>query len=144
MHSSLAPFLKLKQPEWANQAERAVAIQMRCQGIPPALLSAVVIEHQPFLLREMQPLADRLDLYRWNSKVSRLENVIHTMGQIVAWGQLRSGGRQGSAIADDLIAFGEKTEWREHVLAYAEKYAAQVEEDFKDFSAAYDAGKLKG
>ncbi|MEH1934427.1 MAG: hypothetical protein V7L14_12055 [Nostoc sp.] len=30
---------------------------------------------------------------------------MQTMGEVTAWDQLRSGGRQGSAIADDLIKF---------------------------------------
>ena len=33
------------------------------------------------------------------------------MGRLTAWAQLRSAGRQGSAIADELIEFGAGRRW---------------------------------
>ena len=58
------------------------------------------------------------------------------MGNVVAWGQLRSGGRQGSAIADDLITFAQDSSWHQPLLAYARAYSHQVKSDYRSFCKA--------
>ena len=135
--SSLQPYIHLPQPAWETEAARVTAIQDRFQESPPALLNALVQEQQSFVLRELQPTADRVNLEAGNGKIKRLKRVITTMAQVTAWGQLRSSGRQGSAIADDLIAFADHSaQWHSALLNYAQVYAAQVEEDYQVFREA--------
>ncbi len=133
--SSLQPYLKLPQPQWATQADRVMAIQQRVQGTPPALLNAVELDGESYVLKEWQPFEDRVNLTASDTK-RQLQKLIKTMGQVTAWAQLRSGGRQGSAIADDLIAFANEhtTHWRNALLDYAQTYSAQVAEDYRAFS----------
>lgn len=131
--SSLQPYLILPQPQWKTQAERIVTVQQRVQWAAPALLSAVELEGVAYVLRELQPVEDRVNLMLWNGKLKRLRKVIETMAQVTAWGQLLSGGRQGSAIADDLIAFAQDPHWHLPLLDYAHTYAAQVEADYQTF-----------
>jgi uncharacterized protein (DUF2252 family) len=131
--SSLQPYLTHPQPTWNQEADRIVEIQTRVQTTPPALLHAVIVDGESYVLRELQPTQDKLSLAQWQGKKSRLEQVIRTMGRITAWGQLRSGGRDGSAIADDLIAFGRSTDWHDPLLGYAEVYARRVEADYETF-----------
>ena len=69
-----------------------------------------------------------------------LEHLVGTMGQIVAWAQLRSAGRDGSAIADALIDFGSRKKWKAPLLEAAQTCAAQVRKDAAVFDAAYDEG----
>lgn len=140
--SVLAPYLRLPQPEWKNQAERVVAIQGRMQAVTPALLQPVLLNRQPYVLRELQPAGDRLGLDLWNGKARRLEKAIGTAGQLLAWAQLRSGGRQGSAIADELIEFGQADWWHQELTAYCRFYATQVESDYGEYCKAFDAGEL--
>lgn len=130
--SSLEPYVNLPQPKWDNEAQRIVNIQQKMQGTPPALLSDIHFEGCHFILRELQPSQDKIDLVEWNGKLSRLAKVLKTMGQITAWDQLRSTGRKGSAITDDLIAFATENQfnWRNAVLDYARNYSQQVKEDF--------------
>ncbi|MFM5944446.1 MAG: DUF2252 family protein, partial [Dolichospermum sp.] len=104
--SSLQPYLPVSQPEWENSATRVVAIQQRLQGTSPALLEAINDGDKSYLLRELQPEEDAVSLQAWNGKLGRLEKLIETMAEVTAWDQLRSGGRQGSAITDELINFG--------------------------------------
>lgn len=59
-----------------------------------------------------------------------------TMGRVTAWSQLRSGGRQGSATADELIAFGVRAGWQGEVLRYGREYARQVRSDWQVFVKA--------
>lgn len=126
------------QPAWPNEAERIVAIQRRVQAIAPACLHAVMIDDAAYVLRELQPTAARLRLELWGGKLRRLERVLVTMGQVVASEQLRGGGRQGSATADALIAFAERADWQEPLLAYAEEYSQRVEHDWREYRAAPD------
>lgn len=130
--SSLQAYTNLPQPKWNSEAQRVVNIQQRMQGTPPALLSEIDFADGDFMLRELQPSQDKIDLAEWNGKLSRLAKVLKTMGQITAWAQLRSTGRQGSAITDDLIAFATENSfnWRNAVLDYARNYSQQVKADF--------------
>lgn len=130
--SSLTPYLKQFQPNWETEAARVVAIQQRVQGTSPALLSTVMLEEKCYVLRELQPLQDRVRLNLWNGKLRRLEKVMKTMGKITAWAQLRSGGRQGSAIADDLIRYAINSD-NSLLLNYAQTYATQVAADYRSF-----------
>jgi len=139
--SCLRPYLPTSQPAWANEAARVVAVQERFQGTPPALISAAPFERKAFLLRELQPLQDRVRLTPGKGQIKQLTKLLQTMGEITACDQLRSGGRQGSAIADDLIAFAQKRSWRRPLLAYAHNYARRVEADYREFAAA-DVAKL--
>lgn len=91
--SALAPFVPVTQPLWQTEAERVVAAQKRVQAIAPAFLSAVSIGDQSYVLKELLPQQDRLSLDLWGGKLRRLESVMRTMGGIVAWSHLRSGGR---------------------------------------------------
>jgi|ERR671932_829258 uncharacterized protein (DUF2252 family) len=85
------------------------------------------------LIKNVQPLQDKVSLNLWKGKLRRLEKVMKVMGEIVAWDQLRSSGRQGSAIADALIQYGTDSHWRSTVLDYAQSYFTQVEEDYRTF-----------
>ena len=140
--TALAPFVPCRQPRWANEAERVVTIQDRMQVVAPALLHAVIMEKKGFILRELQPSEDRLTLADWGGRMNKLESVMRTMGRVAAWGQLRSGGRQGSAIADELIAFAGKSGWQGEVLKYAQSYAQQVTADWQAFRKAADKGAI--
>ncbi|MGG6264485.1 DUF2252 domain-containing protein [Leptolyngbya sp. AN03gr2] len=139
--SSLRPYTPYPQPDWNNEAERITAIQDRFQESPPALLTPLVIQNQPYVLRELQPTADRVNLESKDGKIKHLKKAIKTMAEVTAWGQMRSTGRQNSAIADELIAFAATaSEWHPIVMDYARSYAAQVERDYEEFKL--QSGKL--
>ncbi|MHB8630042.1 MAG: DUF2252 domain-containing protein [Aggregatilineales bacterium] len=140
--SALQPYLALHQPQWRSEAERCTTIQVRMQATPPALLSNLELEGASLRLKELQPREDRVALNQSGGKLQRLEQLIATLGQIVAWAELRSSGRQGSATADDMIAFGQNIGWHAPLLEYVEAYAQRVETDFATFSAAYKDGRL--
>ncbi|MFI5207177.1 MAG: DUF2252 domain-containing protein [Gemmatimonadales bacterium] len=134
--TALAPYVPCRQPRWANEAERVVTIQDRMQVVAPALLDAVTLERKGFILRELQPSEDRLSLEECRGRMNKLESVIRTMGKVTAWSQLRSAGRQGSAIADELIVFAGRSGWQGDVQKYAQSYARQVTADWQAFRKA--------
>ena len=141
--SALTPHLKAKQPRWKSEAQRIVAIQRQVQATSMALLQPVSIGRTSYVLRGLQPSEDRVALDHWNRQIARLQAVIKTMGEIVAWGQLRSSGRDGSAIADELIDFGERHNWRGELLDAAEHCAELVERDWNTYIHAFDSGAFK-
>jgi len=141
--SSLRPYLKLSQPEWVDEAQRVVAIQKRTEAMPQAWVSAVEMGGEPFVLRGLQPTQDKVSLDQWNGKLRRLEKVLKTMGETTAWNQLRSSGRQGSAIADELICWAENaSQWHGLLIEYAQTYFTKVEADYREFSSAMAHKKL--
>jgi uncharacterized protein (DUF2252 family) len=131
--SALQRYVPVRQPAWRSEAERVVRVQERMQAVGAAFLHAVALDAQPFVLRELQPSEDRLALALWGGHLGRLERVMWTMGRVTGWGQLRSGGRQGSAIADALIAFGGRAGWSGDLVRYAREYARQVQSEWKAF-----------
>ncbi|PWF48634.1 DUF2252 domain-containing protein [Massilia glaciei] len=138
--SALAPYLPHQQPAWGSQAQRVVAIGQRVQAIEPAFLEAVSIGTRSYVLQELLPSQDRLALDTWDGKPQRLEGVMRSMGEILAWGQLRAGGREGAADADAWIAHAaDAASWRPPLLAYAHSYRDQVIADWKQYRTAFQA-----
>ena len=137
--SSLAGQLK-RQPRWLTEAHRVVALQNRLQAVPPAFLQPVLLDESAFVLRSLQPSGDRISLKGIKKPDSELEQAVGTLGNLVAWAQLRSAGREGSAIADELIEFGRLKKWREPLLDDAETCAEKARSDAATFNAAFDDG----
>lgn len=131
--SCMASHLRVRQPAWENDAHRVVEIQQRMQAIAPALLAPIKLGRASYVLRELQPTEDRVALVNWNGKLSRLRKVVVTMGETLAWAQLRSASRNGSAGADALIDFGRDDRWHAAVKEYARRYAATAIRNWREF-----------
>ncbi len=139
--SSLKPYVKIKQPKWNTQADRVIAVKQRMQNVSPALLGSTVFNGDAYILQEMQPTEDRINFEVIKDSPNDINQVIHDMAMLTASAQLRSSGRQGSTIADELIAFGENTDWHKGILSYAVKYARQVKVDYQGYVKGYNGGK---
>ena len=132
--SSLRPYIKFKQPKWNNEAERVVDIQKMVQYVSPAFIKPVLFEQTYFVLKQLQPMADKMDLALCKGKLNKLEIILQTMAEVAASGQLRSSGRRGSSTADELITLANHhKQWRNALLSFAKQYAKQVEADYKIF-----------
>ena len=140
--SSLAGWDKADQPRWATEAVRTVTIQRRMQAVSVAFLHAVLFGEEPYVLRALQPSEDRVALRVDSQSTADLDELARTLGRVVAWAQLRSSGRAGSATADELVDFGERRKWRSRLLDASKDLAAQVRADSLAFDAAYDAGEF--
>ncbi len=133
--SSLSMFTKQQQPNWPSEPERVVAIQRRMQATTPALTHSVKAGRGGYVLRELQPSADRLSLKDAKAHPRLLGPVIETMGKLTAWAQLRSSGRDGSATMKDLIAFAGTSSWRRPLVDYGRAYGVKAERDYEEFCA---------
>jgi len=128
--------LGISQPDWPDEASRAVAIQKRMQAVDHSFLQAVNLAGRPCILKELQPSEDRVAIGEWGKKLDRLKEVTSTMGSILAWDQLRATGRSGSASADALIAFAQRSDWAAEMLGAAEAMAQTTRQQWQDFTEA--------
>ena len=141
--SSLLPYVKIKQPGWDTVAETVIAIQRRMQDVPPALLTPVIFKDSPYVIKQMQPMQDKINFELIKDRYNEIGMVINDMAVLTASAQLRSSGRQGSAIADELISYGQNYQQsgtQAAILKYALQYAKQVKKDYKEFMQGYDKG----
>ena len=141
--SSLLPNLKVPQPMWKTEAHRVVAVQRRMQAMPMAFLQPVFFNQGPYVLRALQPTEDRVTLNGSRRTQGELEQVIATLGRLVAWAQLRSAGRDGSADADELIDFGRRKKWKDLLLGASQDCAVQVAKDATAYNLAWDEGQFR-
>jgi uncharacterized protein (DUF2252 family) len=138
--SAMAKHLAAVQPAWHNEAERIVTLQRRMQAVPMAFLYPEVIGTKSYVLQALQPFEDRVPLAKHHHQIDHLTGVVRIMGQCLAWAQLRSSGRQGSAIADELIDFAGRKKWLSKLLELAGELSIQVMDDWKTYAEAYDEG----
>ncbi len=138
--STLAAFIQLPQPHWGSEAHRIVGIQSRVNNVLPTLLNPLVHESQSFVLKELQPEQDKFDFHYWDGELESLTSLVATLGTITASGHLRSAGRQGSSIADELIDFAHNTQWQRDLLAYCQDYPTKVHQDYFQFCEAFEEG----
>jgi uncharacterized protein (DUF2252 family) len=139
--SSLAPTLKaakIAQPAWASQAHRVVAVQRRLQAVSAAFLQPVQMNHHAYVLRGLQPSEDRVTVDLATHSQGDVSRLLADMGHLLAWAQLRSAGRQGSAWADELIAFAGRKKMPAKLLDASQDLAEQALSDAQAFNAAYD------
>jgi uncharacterized protein (DUF2252 family) len=139
----LQSLLAVKQPAWSSEAERIVAIQERMQNISPALLGVGTFNNESYVIKEMQPTADKINFAALENRFTHIETVLKNMALLAASAHLRSSGRQGAAVADELIEFGRNGSWVESIITYAWQYANQVKADHRQFLEAYRTGYFK-
>jgi len=137
--SCIEKFIRVPQPKWKSEAERVVEVQKRILSVPPALLDTINIEKKSFVLKELQPTADRIDYTMFHGNIKKLKNMLENMASITAWSNLRSSGRQGSAIADELIYFAKNEQkLKKEVIDFAFAYSKTIEGYYKEYCNAYD------
>ncbi len=145
MPSEVARHSPARQPAWKSEAQRVVAVQRRMQAVSMAFLNPLEWQQSSYILRALQPTEDRVALDGAGVALDDIQRVIGTMGHVMASAHLRSSGRQGSAIADELIAFGEaRTHWSDGLIEAAQACADDVAADWRAYCAAYDGGAFAG
>jgi uncharacterized protein (DUF2252 family) len=104
--SAAAALRGLEQVPWHDQAQRVVTVQDICQAACPAYLTAMPIGGRAFVVRELQPVEDRVALDRLARQAKRLADTLGSMAEVAAYAQLRGAGRMGSNGPDAMIEFG--------------------------------------
>lgn len=130
--SAVVAARKIPQPKWKSEAERVAVTQNLAQTATQALLQAVQFDGRSFLLRELMPANDKIDLAKGQGK--DLEQTIHAMGELVGWANLRTANRRGSASAEELVAFGRDAKWGNTLVVCAHECADQTEKQWREFA----------
>ncbi len=140
--SAVLPYSPVPQPKFDGEADRIVAIAQRCLAIAPSFLQSVGFQGGPFVLRELQPTADRLNLARDARRLPAFAEALGSMAKLAAWAELRATGRGGSATADALIDYAHDPGTTSHVEEAAHAMADLTVRDWKDYVAAYHDGEF--
>ena len=138
--SALAPHISrlgIKQPKWSDEAARVCTVQNRMQAVDHAFLQAVDLDGLPCLFKELQPSEDRVAIGTWGGKDARLNEVVATMGKVLAWDQLRASGRSGAAGADELNAFISRPDFAKFMLRAATGMAELTRSQWQSYATRY-------
>jgi len=119
-----------------------VSIQRILQAISPALLHAAKFRKQLFVLKELQPSIDRLDLRRWRAKPRRLRQAVEGMGRVAAWAHLRGCGQHGGASVQVLQAYVRAQRWSREADRLGKRAAARMQRAWQLYCKDYDAGAV--
>ncbi len=136
--SALSTALTIKQPTWQSEGERVVTLTQRCQAVPVAFLHAIRMNGRDYVLRDLQPSADRVSFSDEVRSEDRLNELMQTIGECTAWSHLRGSGRQGSAIADELVEFACNAQWPKLLRKASALCAETICSEWKTYSEAYD------
>lgn len=141
--SAAGQIVGVPQPTWPSEAHRVVQTQTWLQAVSPALLQPMSLDGQPFVLRTLQPVADKLDFASLPHHKAAFRTAVPQFAQVLAWAHLRAAGHLDAAGPDTLQLFGAAhSRWQEPILRFAMQAAAQVRADYHDFSAACDRGEV--
>ena len=131
--SSLEKYVTSKQPAWPTEAKRIYFVQRFMQNINPGLLSTTRFKKSSYVIRELQPSSDKINFKKIKEQHDDIKQVIDDMAMLTASAQIRISGRKGAAIADDLIAFGNKKEWQKKLIDFSKAYSKQVKKYYKTY-----------
>lgn len=136
--SALSPYLLIKQANWHSEAQRVATIQSFTQAIPPALLKPTNALSNSYLIKELQPTQDRLNISLWNGNLTKLDDVFETMAEIVAWGHIRNAAYLQADKREVLMRFGADVElWQAYALSLAREAANQTVSQWLEYKKAY-------
>ena len=91
------------------------------------------MEGRSYVLRELQPSNDRLDLGALSANAADLKQTLGSLAEIVAWDQLRSASRSGSSPPGELMEFGKDRRWHRGLLNLAERSANRSHRQWVEF-----------
>ena len=138
--SALTAYIDVPQPVWPGEAARIIGVQEMVQHVSPAFLSSFEYDDKWFVVKELQPMADKVNLSQAIKQPAQVENYIANLGMLSASGHLRSSGRKGSATADELNAFAEDGNWENKLKEWSAAYAVQLKQQYSIYKKAWTAG----
>jgi len=141
--SSVLPYTTVQQLQWPTEADRVIIIQKRMQNVSSSLLSTTIFRENSYVIQQLQPVKDTIKFKLLKDEYRDIYQVIDDMAALTASAQLRSGGIHGSAIIDELEAWGNDQQWQDTIIEYSRKYAEKVKRYYKQFVADYKAGRFE-
>lgn len=131
--SCYSEILKLKQPKFDNEAERIIRTEYIMQFNSAAFLTSLKISNRWYVVKEMQPLIDKLALDSFGSDFAALKEAALDMAPLIAYAQIRSSGHLGSSTVDELKRFAEKEKWKRDIINVSSELAEKNNEYYSIF-----------
>ncbi len=130
----------VKQPPWQNDAERIIEVQQIMQYITPAYLSTFQFKDNWYVIKEIQPTADKVSFKQVARQPLQVEKYLSELGMLTASAHLRSSGRYHSSTADELKDFGEDQSWTSLLMEWTTYYSNQVTRDYYEYLRSFRDG----
>ena len=138
--SCLLKFIKLKQPDWENDADRIVSIQEMMQHVSPAFLSSFSYKNDWYVVKQIQPTSDKIGIVKTPGQNKKVTDYVADLAVLTASAQLRSSGRYQASTADELKAFAQDDSWVKVITDWSIQYAERVKKDHAVFYKAWKKG----
>lgn len=127
---------------WRSEAGRVVDIQRLSQAISPALLRGVVYgakgeKPKSYVVKSLQPTADRVALGAGKNVVANLDDALQTMARVAAWCHLRGCGRHGTDLVEKVQGYAPGTAWRKSALKLAAQGRKVSLQQWREFAEDY-------
>ena len=122
-----------KQPTFRNNAERIITAGHIMQFTPAAFIAPLRMAGKWFVIKELQPTADRMSLEAFDKDFNRLAEVAREMSKLIAYAHIRSCGNYEASTVDELVLFSDKKQWQREVLDIAGTLAIKNSKYYKTF-----------
>ncbi len=123
----------VKQPRFRNEAERVIMAGYLSRFTPLDLNAPLKMKDKWYVVKELQPMADKISLESYEDDFNRLSEVAREMAVLMAYAHLRSSGHLTASPADDLVKFVEKTQWQKDIIDLSSVLAVKNDKYFKLF-----------
>ncbi|MGC4020535.1 MAG: DUF2252 family protein [Cyclobacteriaceae bacterium] len=137
MASSLKPYLKSQQPHWKSESERITTVQNFMQYALPRFMGTLTIENDDYVLKQLQPSAQKIDHTLCHRKMKNVETVMETMARAMAASQIRSAARRGSADVETMMKFSLDSLWQANLIQAAIEYVPIMRKYYKEYKSLY-------
>jgi uncharacterized protein (DUF2252 family) len=135
--SSLHPFLDKPLSTYSHEAERVVRAQRAMQGDSPAYLGYTCISDRWFIVRELQPSKDKLNIAAGDPKAlsQRIHSVVKAAARIMSWAHARAALEGSEVSSTELMQFAKSGDvkrpdsWASQLLLLAAAYTDRVVQD---------------
>ncbi len=128
--------VKVKQPRYKHDADRIIDAGYLMQFNSPAFSSTVEIEKKWFVVKELQYLADRMNMADFGKDFGAYIAVAKQMAVLMAYAQIRSSGHSGASTADDLKRFADKKQWQKDIIEVSALLAKKNNKYYREFIKA--------
>lgn len=138
--SSLRKHKKTQQLDRDHQAARIIELQQQLQFSSPALLGSLKIKDKWYVVKELQPLEDKISA-KSLTKMDEWMELTHATASLAAYAHIRTAGWNGSTSIDQLIAFSTQKGLVDKIATDSKKMTEWVYKDYQVFSEYYDQTK---
>ena len=129
--SCYTDLIDVRQPNFVHDAERVITAGYLMQYNAPAFLSPFFFNNKWFIIKELQPISDKMALANFGGDFKTFSEVTIEMSKLIAYSHIRSSGHLGSA--DELCKFATKKQWQRDLIELSAELARKNNKYYKDF-----------